>query len=70
MRSDLPPVKPAPTGKQVRMAGVDHNGNPINIYVSNEVNGKLHFESECKEFWITVEEYNDGNAKIGGTNES
>lgn len=65
MRKDLPPVK-NPSGKEVRAIVKDFEGRMVHPLVSNEVSGMLHFKSPVKEFWITVEEYDDIRHKLVG----
>jgi hypothetical protein len=65
MRKDLPPVK-NPSGKEVRATVKDYEGHFVYPLVSNEVSGMLHFKSPVKEFWITVEEYDDIRHKLVG----
>lgn len=63
MRKDLPPVK-YPTGKEVRATITTYDGRNSVIYVSNEVNGVFHFKSTPKEFWLTLDEFDDIRKKM------
>ena len=49
------PVK-NPTGKQVRAKIVNNEGKPHELYISDEVAGKLHIITTCRDAWIDIAE--------------
>lgn len=62
----MPPVKDTTTGQEVRSVNKDYHGQPVEIFVSNEVTGELHWKNLPKEMHMTVEEFDDIRRKLVG----
>lgn len=69
MRKDLPPVKDILTGQEVRSANKDHDGQPVQIFISNEVAGILHWNSLPKEMHMELIELVDIVRQLGWLDE-
>ena len=62
--NNFPPIK-NPSGLEVRATVRGFDGKENNVYMSNEVSGKVHIKAPCKEMWMDVEELIDALQKIG-----
>lgn len=62
--SKFPPVK-NPSAQEVRASIKGYDGTDGNVYMSNEVTGKVHIKAPCKEMWMDVAELIDALQKIG-----
>ena len=60
----FPAVK-NPSGKQVKAKIVNNEGKPNDLYISDEVAGKLHLTVTCKDMWIDIDELKDALQKVG-----